>query len=94
VAAIATITLVCAAYVVSLGGPVQLSKQEALTLMNLQAKALMAEADRNEYAQMLYVKYGIAPEHYNLDIARGCFVLRTVPPVEEENEEDPSPTIN
>ena len=83
-----------AAYTVSLSGPTQLTKQEALSLMNLQAKAVMATADRNEYAQMLYLKYGLSPEFYSIDIARGCFMLRRTQPVEDQNEKDTNSITN
>jgi hypothetical protein len=94
VAAIAVLTMILAAYTLSLSGPVQLTKEEALTLMNLQTRAVLATADRNEYAEQLYLKYGLSPEVYNIDIEHGCFVPRQGLPVEEQNEEDASPTIN
>jgi hypothetical protein len=89
VAAVALVfVVILLAYTISTPAPAQLTKEEALTLMNLQARALMATADRNEYAQMLYAKYGLAPELYDIDIGRGRFVLRTVGPVEPSREEE------
>ena len=90
-AVIAVFFMLFAAYTVSLSGPTQLTKQEALSLMNLQAKAVMATADRNEYAQMLYLKYGLSPEFYSIDVARGCFMPRGALPVEDQNEKDANP---
>ncbi len=88
VAVIAVFFMVFAVYTVSLSGPTQLSKQEALTLMNLQAKAVMATADRNEYAQMLYLKYGLSPEFYSIDVGQGCFLPRQAQPVGIKTEEE------
>jgi len=62
-------------------GAVELSKQEALRLMDLQTRAVMAAADRDEFVNKLFVTYGVDPKTHNLNIATGQFV-----PVEVTNE--------
>lgn len=62
-------------------GAVELTKQEALELMNYQTKLVMAQADRDEYVRRLCMKYGVSLETHNLNFNTGRFT-----PVEKINE--------
>ena len=56
---------------------IELTKEEALSLMNAQTAAVMAVADRDEIVQLLCVKYGVSLESHSLNVATGQFVPRS-----------------
>jgi len=70
-------------------GVVELTKVEALTLMDLQTKAVMIVADRDQYVQQLYAKYQMDPKTHQLNLAAGQFVP-VPPPKEKVNETTPA----
>lgn len=73
------ITLTIAAtcwYLYPTGGPVELSKEDSLRLVNLQAAVIMASADRDEFIKDLCARYGVTLETHNLDLTKGQFVPR------------------
>ena len=56
---------------------IELTKEEALSLMNAQTAAVMAVADRDEIVNLLCAKYGVSLESHSLNVATGQFVPRS-----------------
>lgn len=54
----------------------ELTKEEALRLMDLQTQFVMIQADRDEYVRTLFLKYNLDPQRYSIDIQSGKFTLR------------------
>lgn len=66
-------------------GAVDLTKEEALKLMNLRTQAVLSQADLNEFVGQLYLKYGLTDKTHDLRVDTGKFV-----PKEIQNEEVPT----
>lgn len=85
------IILAVALYVYSVAGAsgvIELTKEEALQLQNLQFRALASQGDLNDFVGILVVKYGVSMETHNLELETGRFVPIAVveSPTEEQNE--------
>ena len=64
-------------------GTIELSKGEALALMNAQTSLVMATSDRDEVVSALVAKYGVSMQTHTLDIANGRFVPLELEEVDE-----------
>ena len=66
--------------------PIELSKDEALSLIRAIFTERSAAADRADCVQRLYLKYGLDPNKYKLDADNGRFVVPDTKP-------EPAPVV-
>ena len=64
---------------------IELKKSDALELQDLNFKAVMAQADLEEFITVLQYKYGVTMNTHNLVINRGRFQLREFGALPQEN---------
>ena len=72
IAALGVLAVVCS-LVATDSGTIEITKQEALQMMDLQTKAVMAVADRDEYLSALAMKYGVSLQTHSFNLIEGRF---------------------